>query len=244
MNVSFRTRILWPNHPQLLPAERYGVKVPAGLASVHVRTPKFVDVAGMSKLLQSSSVGSTGKHLSTTKGLVTRELEVRFADFAKQWRFTAQDKSTAHGGGRFQFLGGDICIDLTLGIYVLNTHAPDPSDPIADQIFAEVYGHELLHVLDEIDIVLNWLPPRLKSEPTIDRYLVEAKPFTYGRASDWTFDVIQEFHRYIEETIHGAIRDGLWAEETNRREQKRDAPSEYKKLQDRIDTLRTQQINR
>ena len=111
------------------------------------------------------------------------------------------------------------------------------------QIFAEIYGHEPLHVLDEIDIVSNWLPVRLDKEPAISAYLVQAQTFTYGTAQQSIEQAEQEFRAYIKQRIQDEAR-ALWAAETNLRGGRRDAPAQYRIVQDRVDTLRAGQINR
>jgi hypothetical protein len=47
--------------------------------------------------------------------------------------------------------------------YCLSLNEPDLEDNLSIQIFVLIYGHELLHVLDEIEI-MSWLPPRLLNE--------------------------------------------------------------------------------
>ena len=89
----------------------------------------------------------------------------------------------------------------------------------------------------------NWLIPRLSTEPTIAKYLVRSEPYVYGNQSQNLMQVEQEFRTYIKNTIQTAIHN-IWAVEANRRQGIRDAPAEYKKVQDRIDVLRGRQINR
>jgi hypothetical protein len=248
MSVVFKTNIQWPIRVNelLLPPEYYGVTVPSGLDSFYARVPEFVDVPGIEAALRGSAVrGSTGGGLGIVNGLVTRELEVRFDNPAAQWQLVYQGQRPTRGPATFQFRGGTVNINLKLGIYVLNINEPKPSDPISVQIFATVYEHELLHVLDDIDIVNNWLPPRLNPEQTtISRYLVQAQPFTYGTQGQTIDQIEREFRNYIQERVQSTIRNDIWAPETNRRGSARDAPGEYRIVQERIDTLRARQINR
>ena len=132
---------------------------------------------------------------------------------------------------------------LQLGIYILDLNKPNLDDDLSVKIFAEVYSHELLHVLDEIDIVTNWLLPRVNQEPTISNYLTQAKPYVYGNQSQTLMQIETEFRTYIANTIQTEVHN-VWAVEANRRQGIRDAPAEYKKVQDRIDALRSRQINR
>ena len=52
-----------------------------------------------------------------------------------------------------------------------------------------------------------------------------------------------DFQTFIGNTIQVDIFN-IWARESNRREALRDAPAEYKKVQDKVDDLRARQINR
>lgn len=244
MSVNFVPNIIWSNNELLLPADWYNVQVPTGLAGFHVRAPNYVDVSGMSRVSRSATArAGAGGQLAIVNGLVTNDLQVRFDNMTRQWRCTPLGgPSSRQGPGQFQFQGGDVFLDLSLGIYILNTNEPK-EDPISVDIFAAIYGHELLHVLDEIDIVRNWLQPRLLAEPTIQRYLVQAQPYVFGTQSQSIAQVEQDFHTYIRNTIQTAVHN-VWAVEANRRQGLRDAPSEYAIVQNRVDTLRARQINR
>lgn len=134
-------------------------------------------------------------------------------------------------------------LDFPLEIYLLKTAEIDPNDDLSVQIFACLYEHELLHVLDALDIANNWLPLRLNAEPTVARYLMQGQPYVYGTASMLIAPLEQEFRTFITNTIQVAIFN-LWATESNRRESLRDAPAQYKIVQDKVDALRGKQINR
>jgi hypothetical protein len=140
-------------------------------------------------------------------------------------------------------MGGPVWLDVTLGLHILSMDRPDPADPLSVEIFSEIYSHELLHVADEVDVLTNWLPGRLRGESWIDRYLVQRQTFTYGRASRPIASVDEDFWRYIARQTTSAVRDSLWAPETSRRGAARDTPSEYRKVQERVDVLRARQIN-
>lgn len=246
MSVNFVPNVIWSNNDLLLPADLFGVTVPTGLSSFHVRSPNYVDVTGMSRVLRSGTVavGGAGGQLGTVNGLVTREIQVRFSDITRQWRCTPLGgPSSGQGPGRFQFQGGDVYLDLSLGIYILNTNQPSSQDQLSVDIFAAVYSHELLHVLDEIDILRNWLPSKLLVEPIIANYLVQAKPYVYGNQSQPIALVEQEFRTFIQNRMTNDAHNA-WAAETTRRKDIRDAPSQYKIVQDQVDALRIRQINR
>lgn len=246
MSVNFVPNIIWSHNDLLLPADLYGVTVPTGLSGFHVRAPNYVDVTGMSRLSRSGTAARTGAGggLALVNGMVTNDLQVRFDNIVRQWRCTpVGGASSRQGPARFEFQGGDVHLDLSLGIYILNINQPEARDQLTVDIFAAIYSHELLHVLDEIDIVRNWLTPRLLAEPTIARYLVQAQPYVFGTQSQTLAQVEQDFRAFIQTTIQTAVHN-VWAVEANRRQGIRDAPAEYRIVQERVDTLRSRQINR
>ena len=243
MSVVFRNEIKWPRNELLLPASLFGVNVPAGLSHIHVRAPNYVGVSGMQAAMRSSATRSSNARLGIVNGLASASLDVRFANPAQQWsRLPASGGRTAtQGPARFQFSGGDVFLELTLGIYILNTNQPG-SDPISVQIFSEVYSHELLHVLDETSTLTNWLQRRVTTLPDVSNYLVRAQPFTYGRPGQSISTIEMEFRTYIQSRIQLEIQNA-WATEHNRLAALRDSPAQYRIVQDRIDTLRARQIN-
>lgn len=245
MTVTFQHTINWPNNDLLIPASLFGIQVPAGLSSFHVRQPNIVDATRMNQVARSGTVRSSGGSLGQVNGLVTPELRMRFTNFSRQWRRlpTAGGQSATHGPCRFQFSGGVIFLDLTLSIFILNVNRPIPQDPISNEIFATVYNHELLHVLDAINIVTNWLQPRVRADRTVSGHLVNAQPFVFGTVRQRINQVVQEFRRHIQTTLQTAINN-LFAREANRRTGLRDAPAQYRIAQQRIDALRIRQVNR
>jgi hypothetical protein len=244
MGVTFRRRITWPKNDLLLPSELYNVNVPAGLSSMDVRVPNIVDTNRMMQLAPGSNSSSSGS-LSLTEGLVKSDVSVSFPNPAAQWRRgpVPGAKDPNRGPCQFQFTGGEVILDFPLEIYLLKTAEIDPNDDLSVQIFACLYEHELLHVLDALDIANNWLPIRLNAEPTVARYLMQGQPYVYGTASMLIAPLEQEFRTFITNTIQVAIFN-LWATESNRRESLRDAPAQYKIVQDKVDALRGKQINR
>ncbi len=245
MTVVFKTEIKWPRNQLLLPASLFRLNVPTGLPAIHVREPNYVDVSGMrATLLRSSTVRSSNGKLENVTGLVSRSVNVRFANLAQQWsRLPATSGgATAHGPARFQFSGGDVFLELTLGIYILKTCEPG-TDAISVEIFSEVYSHELLHVLDETSIFTNWLQSRVTTVPIVSSNLVMARPITYGTAQQPINTVETRFHAYIQSRFQSEIKN-IWATESNRRKALRDSPAQYKIVQDKVDALRARQINR
>jgi hypothetical protein len=240
MSVQFRPEISWPQNELLLPADLFGVTVPTGLADVHVRSPNYVDVIRMGQLGRDNAGISPTGQLSIVNGRVTRDLRVPFENPQTQWRRLGGHAT--HGPAQFQFTGGVVTLNLSIAIWILNTVQPDPHDDLSVQIFAAIYGHELLHVLDEIETV-SWLSTQVLGQPAIQQYLVQAQPFTYGKSSQTIVEVEREFRDYIRQRIEGEVRH-VWASETNRKAGIRDHPAQYKIVQDQVDTLRARQINR
>lgn len=233
MNVVYTPRVQWAENKLLLDAKKYKVKVPTALKDDQVRTPNFVDVTVMSTKLRERAVGSEGGGLSLVNGLVTRNLEIHFSDPATQWKRLS---TSSTGPGKFQFQGGEISLDLSLAVYVLDHLKPDPKDAISGKIFAVIYGHELLHVLDENETVRNWLPGQLSGDKEISDLL--EKPYTFGRSSDSITVLEPEFHEFMRQRIETRAFNKHWAPKTNEKKGVRDAPEEYAKVQDEVDTLR------
>jgi len=244
MSVTFRPNIEWPNNDLLLPAEWFDVKVPPGLSSFYIRNPNFVDVTTMMKLAKDDGTFASGG-LKMTNGLVTTDLKVRFPNPTTQWRRSSlsTSKDPNRGPFQYQFAGGDVFLDLSLGIYLMKSAEYDSDDDLSVQIFARLYEHELLHVADEVDEVNNWLIPHLNSDPDVARYLVRAEPYVYGTPSMVATQTDSDFQTFIGNTIQVDIFN-VWATESNRREAIRDAPAQYKIVQDKVDNLRARQINR
>lgn len=244
--MNFRTDIRWPDNTQLFLVGKTGVQVPAGLDASNVREAKFVDVTGMQAQLNSSAGKSGPGGLSIVEGLVTAELTVKFNDVAKDWkRLPDPDgKPATRGPGRYQFIGSELVFDLRLALFHISYVEPKAGDDLSMKIFATLYSHELLHVLDEVDVVKNWLPDKAKAEPFIEKTLIKCEPYTYGTPSQTIDQVDTEFRTKITTMTHDYIRNSLWAPEVNRREGIRDSPTEYKKVQDVVDKLRAAQINR
>ena len=135
-------------------------------------------------------------------------------------------------------------LDLRIGLFLVSFIEPDLDDDLSLKIFAAHYGHELLHVLDETDVVKNWLPPKALADPFVDKTLTKQEPFIYGTPSQTIAEAEKEFRERITAMTHDNIRNGLWAPEVNRREAIRDSAAEYKKVQDVVDALRAAQVNR
>ena len=68
-------------------------------------------------------------------------------------------------------------LDLRIGLFLVSFIEPDLDDDLSLKIFAAHYGHELLHVLDETDVVKNWLPPKALADPFVEQDAGEAGAF-------------------------------------------------------------------
>ncbi|MDI1242238.1 MAG: hypothetical protein PSX80_09995 [bacterium] len=233
------TEVKWPSNGFMLRTSQYKIDVPNGVPSSALRMPNYVDVSGMSAALRSGSTlaQGAGGQLGSVNGLVTSQLTLRFADQAKQWKSRCVGEPN-RGPVEFTFQGGKVHFALALGIFVLNPNKPSPGDEVSDRIFSVIYSHELLHVVDNLDMLNNWLPPRLKQIRVIDEYLIRRKPYLYGRAVDSLDGLTREFPEFVRNKIETEAHN-LWAVEANQRQAIRDAPQEYGKVQGQINDLRS-----
>ena len=241
MSVNFIPNITWSNNPELLSAKNYDIKTPPGLGNTNVRKPLFVDVPGMEGLTrQGAAKGDAGQHSGRVNGLVTKDIKIRFEDTHRQWRCTPVGGTGAKcGPGSFKFQGGSIFLDLILGIYIFNVYQPTETDEISKKLFALLYGHELLHVWDEIDILNNIVMKNLTEQPLIKRYLVNGEPFIYGNNKQIIAQIEREFHPLIQDRIETEVFN-LKSEESDKRQKRRDSPTEYKAINERVMELQSQ----
>lgn len=224
----FKPRISFGND-LLLPAVLYGIRVPSGLSSTSVPAPNFVHPATMVSLLQSPGRGH-GRGLGVTHGLTTTEFAVTFPHPARQWR----EVHTSAAVPSWQFQGGDVFFDTTITVYVLEGDRPQPNDDLSRQLFAVIMEHELLHVLDEIDIVTRWMAPQAYRDDKVLRYLSNAQPVDNAMFQSW----------FRGSGFSNWLKDGLWAPEHNRRGAVRDAAHQYAAVQQQIDNIRIEMTNR
>jgi hypothetical protein len=226
---AFKPRI---RHRQdlLLPAGLFGVTSPPGLASTDIRTPHYINPAAMIQRLRRPDTSNHSGGLGVVHGLTQATLSVQFPDLARQW----QPVSGPGGRRQWQFQGGDIFLNLDLEVLVLEGDRPQSNDRESVQIFALIMGHELLHVADEIDIVKNWLPPRLHADAFVQRHLSNAQPLDDGMYQRW----------FVRDEFQTWIHNSVWVPEHNRRGNLRDAAAQYRALNEAINDLRIAQINR
>lgn len=238
------TEVKWPFNGFMLRASQYKIDIPNGVPSSAVRMPNYVDVPGLSAVLRSGSnlAQGAGGQLGSVKGLVTAKLGVKFSDAPRQWK--SQPLRTPNQGPvEFAFQGGKVNIEMALGIYVLNTAKPIPGDAVSEKVFSIVYSHELLHVQDYLEMINQWFLPLLKQNKLVNEYLIRRQPYVYGRISDSPRQLIAEFPEFIRNKIETEAHN-LWTTEANRRREIRDAPVEYRKLQDKIDDLQSSRTMR
>lgn len=223
----FRDRVRHRN-PSSLDVEGLGLDLPDGLSPEHARRPTFVPPERMLRLLRNRR-GGTGR-LGVVHGLTRADFSLRFSDFDRQWR------RTRSGGGpaSWVFQGGDVYLEVTLEVFVLEGDRPSSGDRAGRRIFKIIMEHELEHVADEIELVRHWMPPRAYRDRMVRRYLADGQPVQERMFRNWFRT--DQFERWL--------RNGLWAPEHNRRQARRDSPERYRELQERIDEQRRRQVNR
>jgi hypothetical protein len=220
----FTPRITFGNG--VIPAATYGLKVPPGLPSTSVPAPDFIDPGKMGPLRHSAG-GGHGSSLGVVHGLTVTEFAVTFSK-STQWRQVGTKFPS------WQFQGGDVFLDATIRVYVLEGDRPQANDDLSRQLFAIIMEHELLHVLDEIDIVSRWIAPAAYKDDKVLKYLTNAAPVDNAMFQYW----FKEGH------FSEWLRDGLWVPEHNRRAAVRDAASQYAALQGQIEDIRIKMTNR
>ena len=236
--VDFVTTVNWPVNPGVQKTEPFRIDVPGGVPKSALRSPKYVDVPGMSAAKRSGSSLATGSSggLGSTAGLVTANLSVRFDDPDRQWR--ARPMNGENGPVEFSFQGGKVHIGLDLAIFVLDPYKPVRGDTISAKIFSVIYSHELLHVWDYLDMYEKWFLAKLKQEPFTDKYLVSGKPYVWGLQRESARQLIADFPKHITAKIDEEAQY-VWGTESNRRQAIRDAPAEYRKVQEKVGGLRS-----
>jgi hypothetical protein len=225
---NFKPRITFGND-LLLPVSLYGIQIPPGLSPSGVPAPNFVTPAVMVSMLRTpQSHHRTG--LGVTHGLTTADFAVSFSNMAQQWRQIREGRSAPF----WQFYGGDVYLDVTITVYVLDGDRPQPKDDLSSRLFAVIMGHELLHVLDEIEIISKWMPSNVVRDDMVLKYLSNAQPVDDAMFRSW----------FQGNGFSNWLKDGIWAPEHNRRGALRDSPAQYRLLQHQIDDLRIKMTNR
>jgi len=225
---NFKPRITLGND-LLLPASLYGIRIPPGLSPSGIPAPNFVTPAVMVSMLKDpQSHHQTGLHV--VHGLTTSEFGASFANIAQQWRQVPKGSSAPF----WQFYGGDVYLDLTITVSVLEGDRPQPNDDLSRRIFAIIMEHELLHVLDEIEIVRTWMPTKLPADNMVLKYLTNAEPVDNAMFQSW----------FKGSGFSDWLKGGFWAPEHVRRGSLRDSPAQRAALEDQINDLRIKMVNR
>jgi len=225
---AIKSRIVHAN-TVVVPKARYPIKPPKDLTATDLRLPKFVRREDMMKLLSGTQKNNPSQ-LASVHGLVTAELAVIFPDIDRQW----QRRNGAQNRVSWTFQGGDVILQVTIAVHVLDDDRPLDKDRLSQKLFAVIWEHELLHVLDDIEIVRNWLPKQVLDDEWTRKYLVDAQELP-----DPTFD-----HYIRKDKLTPWFRDGPWLAERNRRAGIRDSAANYAHVSDEINAIRSQMINR
>jgi hypothetical protein len=232
-SVEFVTKVSWPKNPGMQKIEPFRFEVPGGVPKSALRSPKYVDYKTMSAAKISGSAlaeGGSGQ-LGSTKGLVTADLSVRFDDPRTQWKAKPLG-DPAKGPAEFTFQGGKVHIELELAIYVLEYYMPKRGEKISEKVFAIIYGHELLHVGDYLDMLGKWLIPELKRENFTNK-MIQGTPIVAGHTHEPLQKVISDFPADITSRMNKEARY-IWDTERNRRQAIRDSATEYRKVDERV----------
>jgi len=234
VTADFVTKINWPLNPATQKIEPFRFEVPGTVPKSAIRSPKYVDFATMSSVKKSGSAlveGESGQ-LGSVKGLVTADLKVRFENLPGQWK-SRPVSDPAKGPVEFTFQGGKVNLELDLAIYVLKEFMPKRSERTSEKVFAVIYGHELLHVGDYLEMIGKWFIPELKKEAFTDKFLIQGKPLVTGNTQEAAQKVIADFPALVTSRINDEAQY-IWAVERNRRREIRDSAMEYKKVGDKI----------
>lgn len=144
----FHPRIQYQNSQLIPPA--MGVRAPQGLPAGAMLMPLFVSEEELMRRRTSQSGVGDGT-LGTLGGLVEANFNLSFAGM--RWE--------ALSNGQVRFLEGSVYLELSLTIFVSQRYQPNGTGVALRQLFAEIMNHELEHMVDEINVVTDYLPHRL-----------------------------------------------------------------------------------
>lgn len=147
-------------------------------------------------------------------GLTVSEFSLEFPDFATQWLCVPQG-----GIKMWRFQGGPLLLKCLVKIYV-DDRARGRYD-----ILDVIMEHEFLHVADEIEVLRNDVPAKLREDSIVRQYLIEKKPVDNTMFQNWF--KTSKFQEYVEP---------VWAEEHNRRGKRRDSGMDYARYINSIST--------
>jgi len=208
--VQFRTRVVWRN-TQIWPASSRRFRVPRAIGANDVRVPIYVSANQMQRLAPSRTI-------AVVAGLTEADVAWRFDDIRRQWQQLPPAPGTAP---RWQFQGGVVHLELSLALYVAEGFRRFP------QILSTIMEHELLHVVDELQVLSQELVAAAQRNPTVRRYLTEGTPMLDRQYQSWVpgdrFTVV--------------LREEIWAPLHNRRARARDSGPGWEAYRRRIDEL-------
>ena len=225
-HFEFRPRISFAHETER--AALAGIRFPKQLSGKTVPGANYVSPTEMIKLLKERNSSKAGGSLSTVPGLTTAAFTLSFDNLAKQW----QQTSAPNGAPQYKFLGGVVYLEVLITVHVQEDYRPPRKDKYFEEIFKIIYEHELEHVVDEIEIVANWLPAQAYKDEMVKKHLTD-QPIPAQSYTGW----IEGGH--LQKWLH----DGLWADEHNRRGDLRDSSAHYKELNEKIQDLRRKQAN-
>ena len=226
--LEIKSRIVHANKV-IVPKARYRIKPPRGLEAGDLRMPKFVRREDMMKLLSGTQKNNPSR-LASVHGLVTAEFAVVFPDIDRQWQRTIGPQSRVS----WRFQGGEVVLEATITVHVLEDDRPLDKDEASQRLFAVIWQHELLHVLDDIEIIRDWLPKQVREDEWVTKFLIDGQDMP-----DSTFD-----HYIRKDHLTPWLRDGPWLTERNRRADIRDSPANYADVSEAINAIRREVTNR
>jgi len=147
-------------------------------------------------------------------GLTVADFSLEFPDFVTQW-----SSAGSSGTKAWRFQGGPLLLKSLVKIYV------DDRARGRSEVLDVIMEHEFLHVADEIEVLRNDVPAKLREDSIVRQYLIDKKPVDDTMFQNWF--KTSKFQEYVQP---------VWAEEHNRRGKKRDSGMEYARYINSVST--------
>ena len=204
----FLPRITYGNQAAL-PAG-LGVVAPAGLPSQAMLLPNYVSAAELVRRRSSIQDFSSGQ-FSLTRALVEPVYTISFANM--RWEPVSDS--------RVRFLEGEVHLQLNLTIYMDMNYQHNSQNRFVLRMFAEIMSHELEHMLDEIDLITNYMPEYLarhhvtaqcfgRELTTLRRdYFIQSGGYLQQTRNAWILEHSRRADRRHEHRSHRARLDRL-----------------------------------
>ncbi len=222
INNPFVGRVQFMND-LLTPTSLYNIQLPQGLDIMPF--PTFLNA---SELYQRCPYRGVGANVGTVGACLKSELSIDFENISQQWRTDGDRRS------RRVFVQGPIYLTLRLTLYLRSDYNPSTNPPFGRQYFQVVMEHEALHVLDETDIINNWLPRNIIGNVRYVReHLLNRQPVEEGMFQHW----------YMGNGLTNEIHQ-LWAREKNQRHHRRDNDQAYASYRQRLEEIYRHMTNR